>query len=160
MRTPVFVAACLLAGATAASAQQGAASYPLQRQTAMGALGQLGVLNNAQPAGPGYRVAAQNGVGAPRGGQASKPFAGASAGPTISPYLNLFREEASNSDLPNYYMFVRPQQQQFEASQQQRQQIQQLQRQVQQATYTSPATNIAGGARFGDTGRFYRGWRR
>lgn len=160
MRTPLLVAVCLLAGATIASAQQGTAPYGLQRQTAMGALGQLGVLNNTQPTGPGYRVAAQNGVAAPRGGQPVKPFTGASSGPTISPYLNLFREDTTTNDLPNYYTFVRPQQRQLEANQQQRQQIQQLQRQVRQASYTTPATNVAGGARFGDTGRFYRGWRR
>ncbi|QDT67244.1 hypothetical protein MalM25_01410 [Planctomycetes bacterium MalM25] len=159
MRTPLLVAACLLAGATAASAQQGSATYA-PRQTAMGALGQIGVLNNSQPTGPSYRVAARNGVGAARGGQAAKPFLGANSGPTISPYLNLFRDETSDSSLPNYYTFVRPQQQQYEANQQQRQQLQQLQRQVQQATYTTPATNISGGARFGDTSRFYRGWRR
>lgn len=159
MRIALLLAACLLAG-VAAEAQTRATPSAAPRQTAMGALGQLGVLNGAPAARSAYRIAARNGVAAPQGGQPAKPFASASGGPTISPYLNLFREDTSENDLPNYYTFVRPQQQQLEANRQQLQQIQQLQRQVRQATYTTPATNVAGGARFGDTGRFYRGWRR
>ncbi len=157
----------LLAAGIALTASLAQAQYPStgvgigQRQTAMGALGQVGVLNNS-PGGMGYRVAARNGVAqqqqrAP--GQANKPFSGVAQGPTISPYLNLFRDESQNA-APNYYAFVRPQQEQYEAARAQQAQLQQLQRQVQQTSYRTPATNVAGGARFGDTGRFYNGWRR
>lgn len=147
--------AFLLVGfAGLAEAQHGRSAYG-GRQTAMSALGQVGVL------GPnGYRVAARNGAAPPSmPGAKVKPFAGVGSTPTISPYLNLFREEPDNA-APNYYAFVRPQQEQFDANRQQQAQLQQLQRQVRQATHQTPATNIAGGARFGDTGRFYGGWRR
>ena len=59
--------------------------------------------------------------------------------PTVSPYLNLFRNRDSNPFLPNYYTFVRPMQQQQRLNQTQEQLIQQqsraigqLQTQVQQ----------------------------
>ncbi|TWT85243.1 hypothetical protein Pla123a_00500 [Posidoniimonas polymericola] len=104
----------------------------------------------------------------PQGGQpvgaGSKPYAGGAADPTISPYLNLFREEPEDS-LPNYYTFVRPQQNQIETNRSQQRQLQGLQRQVQRTSYQAPA-NAGGGipatgfrARFGDTGQFYSGWR-
>ena len=56
--------------------------------------------------------------------------------PTVSPYLNLFREQ--RGAVPNYYTLVRPFQQQYNVNQQQQlymqrqnQQIQQLQSNVQ-----------------------------
>jgi hypothetical protein len=59
--------------------------------------------------------------------------------PTVSPYLNLFRNRDSNPFLPNYYSFVRPLQQQYRLNQTQEQLLQQqgraigqLQSQVQQ----------------------------
>jgi hypothetical protein len=59
--------------------------------------------------------------------------------PTISPYLQLFRDRDRNPYLPNYHAFVRPMQRQYETNQfqqqqllQQRQAIGQLQSQVQQ----------------------------
>lgn len=144
----------LIGFAGVSEAQYGQSTYG-GRQTAMGALGQVGVLGPS-----GYRVAARNGATPPAvGNQKPKPFANVGSTPTISPYLNLFRDETENAT-PNYYAFVRPQQDQYDANRQQQSQLQQLQRQVRQATYQSPATNVAGGARFGDTGRFYSGWRR
>lgn len=134
-------------------------------QTAMGALGQTGVLRlgagDPTARGPATRrVAAQAGLPS---GQASmprtKPFSGVTSTPTISPYLNLFREESGDA-APNYFAFVRPQQQQYEASRQQQEQLNQLQRQVRQASYSAPATGGSGAARYGDTSRFYRGWQR
>lgn len=148
------LALVLVGSAGIAQAQYGQSAYG-GRQTAMGALGQTGVLG-----GGGYRVAARNQAVRPSVGRPqAKPFAGMGAGPTVSPYLNLFREETENA-VPNYYTFVRPQQDQFDANRQQQAQLQQLQRQVRQATYQSAPTNVAGGARYGDTGRFYSGWRR
>lgn len=153
----------LLLAAIACTASIAQAQYPQTgvgyRQTAMGALGQIGVLNNS-PNGMGSRVAARNGIAQQRqGAPAGKPFTGVGSGPTISPYLNLFRDESQNA-APNYYAFVRPQQEQYEAARAQQAQLQQLQRQVQQTSYRAPATKVAGGARYGDTGRYYSGWRR
>lgn len=104
-------------------------------------------------------MAATNGAPAPRS-TGAKPFGNASNGTTISPYLNLFREERAES-IPNYHAFVRPQQQQMEQNRAQQLQTQRLQRQVQQAMYQAPATG--GGApgtghatRFGNTGGYYQ----
>lgn len=150
-----LLAACFIGIATSVQAQYGQNAYT-GRNTAMGALGQIGVLGQG-----GYRTAARNGATPPSiAGSKSKPFSNVGSTPTISPYLNLFRDETDNNAAPNYYAFVRPQQDQFDANRQQQAQMQQLQRQVRQATYTSPSTGMSGGARYGDTGRFYSGWRR
>ena len=45
--------------------------------------------------------------------------------PTVSPYLNLFRQNDVNPFLPNYYSFVRPLQQQYQVNQQQQLLLQQ-----------------------------------
>ena len=51
--------------------------------------------------------------------------------PTVSPYLNLFRDDVDNrSRLPNYYLYVRPLEQQYRANQQQRVQLQQQKREI------------------------------
>ena len=146
-----------LTAATFADAQKTGAYRP---QTAMAAIGQTGVLYPSAPAG--YRVAARSGVGAQGArpmSNAAKPFNMASTGPTISPYLNLFRGDEGRA-APNYNTFVRPMQDQAEATRQQQMQMQQLQRQIQQANYSAPTGATAGGARYGETGHYYGGWRR
>ena len=61
-----------------------------------------------------------------------KPFEGTSGGQTISPYLNLFRDDRNSSEaVPAYYTFVRPQLEQQATFQQQQREIQQLQRKSQ-----------------------------
>jgi hypothetical protein len=45
--------------------------------------------------------------------------------PTVSPYLNLFREDELNPFLPNYHSLVRPLQQQYRVNQQQQQLLRQ-----------------------------------
>jgi hypothetical protein len=150
--------AVTLTAATFADAQM-SGSYR-QPQTALSALGQTGVLYPTAPTG--YRVAARSGVGAQSArpiGNAAKPFNMAQGGPTISPYLNLFRDEDQRA-APNYYTFVRPMQDQADATRMQQMQMQQLQRQVQQTSYAAPTGAAAGGARYGDTGRYYGGWKR
>jgi hypothetical protein len=100
------------------------------------------------------------------GGQLShsgKPFQTASTGPTISPYLNLFRDERENdSAVPSYYSFVRPQLEQQAANQQQQREIQQLRHQVQAGPQSRTATLPGAGtrARYMDTAQFYGGWQR
>lgn len=106
----------------------------------------------------GYRVASRLGT-VSQPAAPVKPFSTVTPAPTISPYLGLFREEIDDA-APNYYTFVRPQQEQQAAVLAQQAQLLQLQRQVQQATTGRVATGVAGGARFGDTGRYYSGWRR
>jgi hypothetical protein len=92
-----------------------------------------------------------------------KPFQSASSGPTISPYLNLFRDERESSEaLPSYFSFVRPQMQQQAANEQQQREIAQLQRQLQSGPQHRAASVPGSGtpARFMDTAQFYGGWRR
>jgi hypothetical protein len=65
------------------------------------------------------------------GSSTAKPFTSFSPEPTVSPYLNLFREDfEGNSDL-NYNTLVRPMLQQQEVNQQVQRQAQDLQRQLQ-----------------------------
>lgn len=95
----------------------------------------------------------------------SKPFAAASNGATISPYLNLFRDETVES-APNYYAFVRPQLRQRELNRQQQSQLQTLQRRVQkyaQKSSAGPRQSATGApltghrTRYMDTGGYFSG---
>jgi hypothetical protein len=73
---------------------------------------QARVPNVGQSAAPSARI----GLGAGGSGSAArKPFSGYSSAPTVSPYLNLFREDFDGSSDFNYNTLVRPmlQQQQF-----------------------------------------------
>jgi hypothetical protein len=92
-----------------------------------------------------------------------KPFQATQTGPTISPYLNLFRDETERSEsVPSYYSYVRPQLEQQATSQQQQREILSLQRQIQTGGRL-PATSVPGAgtqSRFMDTAQFYGGWRR
>lgn len=109
----------------------------------------------SQVRAPGAAVAARG----------QKPFARATNGPTISPYLNLDRPETPE-DLPNYFVFVRPQFEQFDVNRRQQRELQRLDREVRTAAYGTAAAprsampTTGHGTRFGDTGRFYGGWRR
>lgn len=97
----------------------------------------------------------------------SKPFEQVDRDPTISPYLNLDRDDDEQQIVPNYFTFVRPQMEQMETNRLQQRKIQQLQGQVQGmttsgvapqgATYRSPGTGSS--ARFMDTAQFYGGVR-
>lgn len=91
----------------------------------------------------------------------SKPFQTINQDPTVSPYLNLYRDEADPNALPNYFAFVRPQLEQIETNRQQMREMQQLRRQVQGG---SPAAagppTIGRAARFMDTAQFYGQWQR
>lgn len=91
-----------------------------------------------------------------------KPFQATSSGPTVSPYLNLFRDERNSTEVvPSYYTFVKPQLEQQASYQQQQREIQQLQRQLQNGRSTATAVPGTGTqARYFDTAQFYGGWRR
>ena len=110
-----------------------------------------------QDIGTGYSVAGQNALalsnlrgtipsagylatprtGGPRiglgvgGSPAAKPFTGYDPGPTVSPYLNLFREDIEGNDHFNYTSLVRPQLQQLQFNQQVQRQNLELNRRLQ-----------------------------
>jgi len=68
------------------------------------------------------------------GGALNKPFSNVFRRPTVSPYLNLFRDDGRGA-VSNYQTLVRPQLEQIELMQQQTRQtrsLQRLNRQVQQ----------------------------
>ena len=100
--------------------------------------------------------------------QQIKPFNTVYRDPTISPYLNLYREESDTEGAPNYFAFVRPQMEQIEANRAQQGEIQQLSRQLQSRspTPTAPqyqaadAPDRSAPARYMDTAQFYGGWSR
>ncbi|MGL4513872.1 MAG: hypothetical protein ACRCT8_12345 [Lacipirellulaceae bacterium] len=105
----------------------------------------------------------------PRGGAAAprpvmrspKPFNTVVTTPTVSPYLNLYREDEGDG-APNYHAFVRPHQDQIEQNYRASAQLQRLQGQVRQAEGRPIGTNAPSGAsaRYGDTGRYYSTWGR
>jgi hypothetical protein len=120
------------------------------------------------PQRPGLARQMEPTVPSPQTGrQAYKPFIGASNGPTVSPYMNLYREEELDT-APNYYSFVRPQLDQLEQNDRQQQELTRLNRQVQRMSYgtsaagTAPAGTPSTGhrVRFGDTAQFYGGFAR
>jgi hypothetical protein len=97
----------------------------------------------------------------------TKPFQTVYREPTVSPYLNLHREERNNESAPNYFAFVRPQLDQIEANRTQQRDIQQLRGQLQAtSTVVGPqyrASELPGTgtpARYMDTAQFYNGMRR
>jgi hypothetical protein len=69
--------------------------------------------------------AARIGLGAGNSFSGSKPFSGFSQGPTVSPYLNLFRVDLSGNNALNYQTLVEPQLRQQQLNQQIQQKAQQ-----------------------------------
>jgi hypothetical protein len=98
----------------------------------------------------------------------AKPFETIHREPTVSPYLNLHREEQEDESAPNYFVFVRPQMEQLDANRMQQREIQQLRGQLNSMSSTiaapsyqatgTPGTGTA--ARYMDTAQFYGGGRR
>jgi len=87
---------------------------------------------------PGFLQGAGGGGGTAMPVQ--KPFANATHRPTVSPYLNLLREDLTDEVVPNYHTLVRPQLQQIEFQQQQQQQNAMMYRQLQQLQARSAFT--------------------
>jgi hypothetical protein len=94
----------------------------------------------------------------------AKPFQGTEPEPTLSPYLNLDRDEDDSQNAPSFLTIVRPQLQQMEANQAQQREIQQLRNQVQSMSsgYAAPSQYDPGrgdgmntSAHFMDTAQFY-----
>jgi hypothetical protein len=59
-----------------------------------------------------YGAFTNRGTGSGGGGRGNKPFSGFSSQPTVSPYLNLFRNDLNGQSDLNYQTLVRPQLQQ------------------------------------------------
>ncbi|MBN1852611.1 MAG: hypothetical protein JW829_07795 [Pirellulales bacterium] len=96
--------------------------------------------------------------------QAPKPFTNNSLPASVSPYMNLFRSDESDS-APNYFALVRPQIQQQETNRQQQIELQRLNRQVQIASASSGLAFPTGNqllpstghnTRYMNTGAYYR----
>jgi hypothetical protein len=97
----------------------------------------------------------------------AKPFQNVHRDPTVSPYLNLYRDELNSDSAPNYFAFVRPQLEQLEANRMQERDLQQLRGQLQTSgTVVGPQYRASGlpgtgtPARYMDTAQFYSGLRR
>jgi hypothetical protein len=98
----------------------------------------------------------------------SKPFQTVYRDPTISPYLNLYREDETSGSAPNYFAFVRPQMDQNEANRTQQRELQQLRGQLNNVSSSIVGANYQGGqlpstgtpSRYMDTAQFYSGMRR
>ncbi len=91
----------------------------------------------------------------------AKPFNTVVNQPTVSPYMNLYRDQTA-VDIPNYHMFVVPQQQQLETNARQQRVLNQMQQRVNQASHIAPTGNspYSRTARYGDTSHYYPGLNR
>ncbi|HVT29512.1 MAG TPA: hypothetical protein VHE81_15960 [Lacipirellulaceae bacterium] len=98
--------------------------------------------NSAQPPAsmPG---AGRIGLGLGTSTSGNKPFSGFSQGPTVSPYLNLFRTDLSGNTGLNYSTLVAPQLQQEQFNRQQQREDIQIARRLQAIT-AQPAFNPQG----------------
>ncbi len=119
----------------------------------------------------GQASANSGGASGPRlqsslGGSTSKPFSSVSSSPTVSPYLNLFREDLNGSGDLNYQTLVRPQLQQMATNQSFQRQSNELAQRVQSISAQSAFQNPAGSETqyptghqtvFGYHGRYYPG---
>ncbi|HEX3599926.1 MAG TPA: hypothetical protein VHU84_07270, partial [Lacipirellulaceae bacterium] len=95
-----------------------------------------------------------------------KPFQSVQSEPAISPYLNLYRNDAGQNQLLNYYTLVRPQLEQQEANKRQTAEMQKLRAQVQNGSQRggvqqASATDVSNEgmtvpAHYMDTAQFYK----
>lgn len=117
--------------------------------------------NQRYAPGGGSRVPTLGG-----GGPTSKPFSSVGSSPTVSPYLNLFREDFDGGGDFNYQTLVRPQFQQLATNQQFQRQNTELSQRVQAISAQSAFQNPAGSEQqyptghqtaFGYFGRYYPG---
>jgi hypothetical protein len=112
----------------------------------VGNYGQASFNNRSQGSLSASRVPA---LGA---GNSAKPFAGVSSSPTVSPYLNLFRDDLDGSSDFNYQTLVRPQFQQMATNQQFQRQNTELTQRVQSISAQSAYRNPAGSETLYPTG--------
>ena len=121
-----------------------------QSSTSVTSLNQL-ALRNAQQvmqqsysqSNDGMSSAGRIGLGLDQSYSGTKPFTGFSQGPTVSPYLNLFRVDQNGFQGFNYSTLVAPELQQQQFNQQQKQQNQTTSRRL-QAISAQADYNVAG----------------
>lgn len=96
--------------------------------------------------------------------RSAKPFNSVSSSPTVSPYMNLFREDLDGSSDLNYQTLVRPQFQQLQQNQQFQRENMELNYKVQKISAQTAFQNPAGSENmyptghqtaFGYYGRYY-----
>jgi hypothetical protein len=99
-------------------------------------------------------------------GRAAKPFQSVSSSPTVSPYMNLFREDFDGGGDLNYQTLVRPQFQQLQQNQQFQRDLMEQNYKVQKISAQTAFQNPAGSesiyptghqTAFGYYGRYYPG---
>lgn len=129
----------------------------------VGYYGQASFNNRSQSSLSASRVPTLGAAGA------SKPFTSVSSSPTVSPYLNLFRDDLDGSSDFNYQTLVRPQFQQLATNQQFQRQNTELTQRVQSISAQSAYHNPAGSetqyptghqTAFGYYGNYYPGMAR
>lgn len=132
--------------------------------TAAGVLGfyqnpQAGAVLGAHPQRPAQAVAVPRPMS-----RGARPFASVEREPTISPYLNLFRDDEDNDEaVPNYFTLVRPQVEQRQINLQQQRELQRIESRVRTVQYeqeagtarTGPLPATGHGTRFFNTGSYY-----
>jgi hypothetical protein len=128
-------------------------------------------LQNAQ-ARVGFVGQTSAGSGGPRSsitpslspGRSAKPFQSVSSSPTVSPYMNLFREDFDGGSDLNYQTLVRPQFQQMQQNQQFQRDLMEQNYKVQKISAQTAFQNPAGSesvyptghqTAFGYYGRYY-----
>jgi len=164
-------------GATRNGARPARSTQPILKQTgrpaAPGRIYRKSDLRQQQA--PQQRFTAEAGNRFIRQG---RPFTAIKRRPSVSPYLNLFRDEINDTSA-NYHAYVRPQLEQQRVNDRQRHEVQRsrgqlagdARGQVRQASATAPinraapamrgrpAPSTSNVARFGDTGQFFGGRR-
>ncbi len=85
-----------------------------------------------------------------------KPFNSAQTEPTLSPYLNLYRERESSVSVPSYYTWVQPQQERQDANRKLQRQMHRVRGQVNVAAANGSPAN----AYYMNTGQYYGSLRR
>lgn len=143
---------------------QGYTSTSLNQLSLQNARAQVGNYGQAS-ARPG---ASMSGGRAPTLGpsRANKPFSSVGSSPTVSPYMNLFRDDLDGNGDFNYQTLVRPQVQQLATNQQFQRQNNEISQKVQAISAQSAYGNPAGSEQvyptghqtaFGYYSRFYPG---
>jgi len=132
--------------------------YNLQSYTGMGGSpNQIALRNAQQLLQQSYSPQMSNmgsariGLGIGQSTSGSKPFANYSPGPTVSPYLNLFRVDLGSGNVSNYNTLVEPQLRQQQFNQQQQRQDSQTSRRL-QAIAAESAYNAQGSKEMNPTG--------
>jgi hypothetical protein len=93
----------------------------------------------------------------------AKPFDVIQRDPTVSPYLNLYRNETDNEGAPNYFSLVRPQMDQIDANRYQQREMAQLRGQIGTMSssvvgpgyHSGSVPGTGSSARYMDTAQFY-----